>query len=100
MIRFLEREGYDVTYSTDVDTHENGRTILNHKGMLVVGHDEYWSWPMRDNVEGARDKGLNVAFFAANTSYWQVRRNHRRSGPDDSLLQNRRARARPLRPGQ
>jgi len=74
MIRFLEREGYDVTYCTDVDTHQNGDTLLLlHKAFLVVGHDEYWSWQMRDNVEGARDKGINLGFFAANTSYWQIR---------------------------
>jgi len=73
-IRFLEREGYDVTYCTDVDTHQNGDTLLpSHKAFLVVGHDEYWSWQMRDNVEGARDKGVHLAFFAANTSYWQIR---------------------------
>ncbi len=73
MIRFLEREGYDVAYATDVDTHEHSEQILAHKGMLIVGHDEYWSWQMRDNVETARDKGTNLAFFAANTSYWQIR---------------------------
>jgi hypothetical protein len=74
MVRFLEHEGYDVTYCTDVDTHEHGDTLLSsHKAFLVVGHDEYWSWQMRDHVEAARDKGVNLAFFAANTSYWQIR---------------------------
>jgi hypothetical protein len=73
MVRFLEREGYDVTYNTDVDTHENASLLLNHKGILVVGHDEYWSWQMRSNFEAARDSGVNLAFFAANTCYWQIR---------------------------
>jgi hypothetical protein len=73
MVRFLEREGYDTTYSTDVDTHEQGNLLLKHKAFLSVGHDEYWTWQMRDNVEGARDQGVNLAFFAANVSYWQIR---------------------------
>jgi hypothetical protein len=73
MLRFLEREGYDVSYSTDVDTHEHGDLILRHKGFLVVGHDEYWSWQMRTNVELARDRGVNLGFFSANNAYWQVR---------------------------
>lgn len=73
MLRFLEREGYDVTYTTDVDTHENGDLLLLHKAFLSVGHDEYWSWKMRDHVEAARDQGVNLAFFGANTSYWQIR---------------------------
>ena len=40
-IRWLERSGYDVTYSTDIDTHVNGAELLNHKAFLSVGHDEY-----------------------------------------------------------
>jgi hypothetical protein len=73
MVRFLEREGYDVTYSTDVDTHTHGERLLSHKVLLVVGHDEYWSRPMRDAVEAARGAGINLGFFCANTCYWQIR---------------------------
>jgi hypothetical protein len=73
MLRFLEREGYDVTYTTDVDTHTNGSLILQHKAFLSVGHDEYWSWQMRDSVEKALETGINLAFFGANAAYWQVR---------------------------
>jgi len=28
---------------------------------------------MRKNVEAARDQGVNLGFFSANTSYWQIR---------------------------
>ena len=72
-VRFLEREGYDATYSTDVETAENPTALLNHKGLLVVGHDEYWTWAQRANVVAARDAGVNLGFFSANTMYWQVR---------------------------
>src|ERR1043165_3703546 len=73
MARFLEREGYDVTYCTDIDTHENSGLLLSHKAFLVVGHDEYWTWQMRANVENARDHGVGLGFFSANTCYWQIR---------------------------
>lgn len=73
MVRFLEREGYDVTYATDVDTHANPNLLLSHKGFLSVGHDEYWSKEMRDHVEAARDSGIHLGFFGANASYWQIR---------------------------
>jgi hypothetical protein len=73
MMRFLEREGYDVTYATNIDTHTNGRRLLSYKGFLSVGHDEYWTKQMRDAVEGARDGGVNLGFFGANTAYWQIR---------------------------
>lgn len=73
MLRFLEREGYDVTYSTDVDTHLNPNLLLLHKAVLIVGHDEYWTWEMFSNFESARNAGVNLGFFSANDAYWQVR---------------------------
>ena len=73
MIAFLEREGYDVSYTTDVDTHERGNLLINHKGFLSVGHDEYWSRRMRRNVAAARNAGVGLGFFSANTMYWQIR---------------------------
>jgi hypothetical protein len=73
MVRWLEREGYDVSYSTNIDTHADGRLLHRHKGWLSVGHDEYWTWEMRNHVEAARDGGTNLAFFSGNVCYWQIR---------------------------
>jgi uncharacterized membrane protein YkoI len=73
MVRFLEREGFDVTYSTSIDTHANGQNLLLHKGFISVGHDEYWSLEMRNSVEAARDGGVGLGFFGANIAYWQIR---------------------------
>ncbi|TMC72768.1 MAG: Ig domain-containing protein group 1 domain-containing protein, partial [Chloroflexi bacterium] len=73
LVRWLEQSGYDVTYSTDVDTHANGGALLNRKGLLVGGHGEYWSLQMYNAVEAARDAGVNVAFFGADVLGWQVR---------------------------
>jgi len=73
MLRFLEMSGYDVAYCTDVDTHERQSQFGYIKGFLVVGHDEYWSWEMRTNVEQARDSGVGLAFFSGNSCYWQIR---------------------------
>jgi len=72
MVRFFEREGYDVVYTTDIDTHERGDELLRHAAFLVIGHDEYWTAEMRNAVERARDAGVNLAFFAANTCYWRI----------------------------
>ena len=60
LVRWQESQGYDVTYATDIDTHQNSSLLLSHKLFLVVGHDEYWSWAMRDNVEGGRDAGVHL----------------------------------------
>jgi hypothetical protein len=72
-IRWMERNGYDVCYSTDIDTHTNGARLLNFKAFLVVGHDEYWSRQMYDNAYAARDAGTSIGFFEANPTYWQIR---------------------------
>ncbi|WP_344046546.1 N,N-dimethylformamidase beta subunit family domain-containing protein, partial [Nocardioides panacihumi] len=42
LVRFLERNGYDVSYLAGVDTDRYGSELLNHKVFLSVGHDEYW----------------------------------------------------------
>ncbi len=73
MVRFLEREGYDLSYTTNLDTHLRGNLVLRHKAFLSGGHDEYWSWQMRDNVENARNHGVSLGFFGSNASYWQIR---------------------------
>src|SRR5262245_13691607 len=73
MIRWLEANGYNVSYSTDVDTDRRGGELLEHKVYLSVGHDEYWSGQQRNNVEAARNAGVNLAFFSGNESFWKVR---------------------------
>jgi N,N-dimethylformamidase beta subunit-like protein/HYDIN/CFA65/VesB family protein/centrosomal CEP192-like protein len=72
-VRWAESQGYDLTYTTDVDTHTNVNPLTNHKAFLTVGHDEYWSKGMRNNVQNAINAGVSVAFFSANTMYWQIR---------------------------
>src|SRR3989441_418122 len=72
-IRWLEQSGYDVKYSTDLDTHENSTRLLNSKAFLSVGHNEYWSKAMYDSVQQARDAGIHLGFFGADGVYWQVR---------------------------
>lgn len=72
-VRWLERSGYDVTYSTDIDTHENSARLLNTRGLISPGHDEYWTKEMFDGVTAARDAGVNLGFFSANALYTQIR---------------------------
>jgi hypothetical protein len=73
LVRFLEREGYDVSYQTDVDTSRDPASLLRHRLAIVAGHDEYWTKEMRDAFDAARDSGTNLAFTGANDGYWQVR---------------------------
>ena len=72
-VRFLEANGYDVSYTTGVDSDRRGELIANHRLFLSVGHDEYWSGRQRCNVEAARDAGVHLAFFSGNEVYWKTR---------------------------
>src|SRR6266446_2380025 len=72
MIRWLEHHAYDVTYITNVDTHEDVNRLLRGNAFLSVGHDEYWSEQMKTNVVAARDQGVNLGFFSGNYVYWPV----------------------------
>ena len=73
MWRWLEANGYDVSYSTGLDTDRNGDLITAHKIFMSVGHDEYWSGGQRANVEAARAAGVNLAFFSGNEISWKTR---------------------------
>ncbi len=73
MIRFLEANGYDISYTSGVDADRRGALIQNHKILVTAGHDEYWSGGMRNNVEAARNAGVNIAFFTGNEVFWKTR---------------------------
>jgi N,N-dimethylformamidase beta subunit-like protein len=63
---WLEQRGYDVTYVSGLDTDRDGQGLLRARGFISVGHDEYWSRRMVDNVARARDAGVNLAFLSGN----------------------------------
>jgi hypothetical protein len=74
MAAYLERYGYDVGYTTNLDvTREGSSSLRRHGAFLSVGHDEYWDGVERDAVETARDAGVHLFFFGANSAYWKVR---------------------------
>jgi hypothetical protein len=73
MVRWIEANGYDVSYFTGVDSDRNGGFIPRHKVFLSVGHDEYWSAAQRANVEAARAAGVHLAFFSGNEIFWKTR---------------------------
>ena len=73
LVRFLEREGYDVSYQTDLDTNADPETLVRHRLVIVAGHDEYWTLAMRDGFENALGAGTNLAFTGSNDAYWNIR---------------------------
>jgi hypothetical protein len=77
-----EQLGLDVTYWTDVDLHVQPQLLSNHKALISLGHDEYWSAPMRDGAVQSLAAGVNFAFLGANACYRQIRFEPSAVGPN------------------
>lgn len=74
LLQWLEQQGYDLCYLSNIDIHVDQTRLYGHKVILSTGHDEYWTKTMRDSRETARDTyRISLAFMGANASYWQCR---------------------------
>lgn len=72
MITWLEDESIAVDYCTDFDLHQDPDVLEGYHLLLSVGHDEYWSLPMREKAQRFVRQGGNIAFFSGNTSWWRI----------------------------
>jgi hypothetical protein len=75
-LHWAERSGYrlDVALSTDLETVPD--VLDGYRLFASAGHDEYWSWGMRDAIDAHTGSGGNAAILSGNTCYWQVRFDH------------------------
>jgi hypothetical protein len=90
LVRWIERTGYDVSYLTDVDTAADGSLLLQHRGFISAGHDEYWTAEERQNVRQARTAGIDLAFLSGDAVYWQARYEPSAGGsPNRTLVEYR-----------
>ncbi len=71
--RWAEENGYALDYAVNSDLEFHPELLKHYRLVLSVGHDEYWSAPMRDHLEQFIADGGNVCFFSGNTCCWQVR---------------------------
>jgi hypothetical protein len=72
-VAWAESSGYELDYATNADLEVVPGLLDGRRVYLSVGHDEYWSWAMRDSVESFVGRGGHALFFSGNTCYWQVR---------------------------
>jgi hypothetical protein len=72
-VQWAEKEGYALDLAVNADLEDHPDLLAGYPLYLSVGHDEYWSGPMRDTVEAHIARGGNAAFLSGNTSFWQVR---------------------------
>ncbi len=71
--RWAEANGYRVDVAISQDLEEHPEILEGPRLVLGVGHDEYWSWGMRDAFDAFVARGGNAAILSGNTSFWQIR---------------------------
>lgn len=81
---WLESQGYDVSYISNVDTHSRPSTLKRARGFLSVGHDEYWTLEMFHTLQDRIRHGLSVAFLSGNTCCGRIA-----MSPDAGGVRNR-----------
>ncbi|WFU51669.1 N,N-dimethylformamidase beta subunit family domain-containing protein [Sinorhizobium terangae] len=64
--RFAERAGYGIDLASQHELHFSPEILLDYDCVVFTGHDEYWTWEMRDAVDAYVDQGGHVARFAGN----------------------------------
>ncbi|MFQ5599281.1 MAG: N,N-dimethylformamidase beta subunit family domain-containing protein [Candidatus Krumholzibacteriia bacterium] len=72
-LAFLESQCYAYEVCTGTDLHREPGLLDSYRVFVSVGHDEYYSKEMYDELERFLDTGGSLAFFSANSMWWQVR---------------------------
>ena len=72
LVQWAEREGYSFDYISQHQLQFQPELLNDYNCVVIAGHDEYWSWEMRDAIDEFVDGGGNVARFAGNY-FWQIR---------------------------
>lgn len=69
---WAEAEGYPLDIVSQTDLHFRPEILDGYACVVLTGHDEYWSWEMRDAIDAYAARGGSVARFAGNFM-WQIR---------------------------
>jgi hypothetical protein len=70
--QWAERQGYAVDLASQHELHFSPEILEGYDCVVCVGHDEYWTWEMRDAIDDYVERGGHIARFAGNFM-WQTR---------------------------
>jgi hypothetical protein len=71
-IQWAAGAGFEVDIASQYDLQLHPEVLEDYPCLVFIGHDEYWSWEMRDTVDAYVEAGGRVARFAGNFM-WQTR---------------------------
>lgn len=72
-VRWAESQGIALDYLASADLHE-ANVLSPWKVLVLIGHDEYWSQPMRNELDRHVNAGRHAAIFSGNTMWWKTNR--------------------------
>jgi hypothetical protein len=72
LIKSAEKLGLNINYATDIDLDKDPSLLQNTSSILLGGHSEYWTTNMRNAVEAAVDRGVNLIVLGGNTAYNRI----------------------------
>jgi hypothetical protein len=86
VIAEAERGDLPLAYLTSMELDGDPQALVGARGLVSLGHDEYWTVGMRAAATTARDAGTNLAFLGANSLYWRIRLEPSALGPDRVIV--------------
>jgi hypothetical protein len=85
-VRYFERAGLDVSYTTNVDVASHPEQLQQHRVFVTLGHDAYWTNSIYQGLTTARDQGVSMIFLGGGDGHWQARLEPDRTGMPDRTL--------------
>jgi hypothetical protein len=73
IVRFLERYGYPVGYTTDASVDTDPGQLRRVRAVIDAGHSEYWSTRQEHAFARTRERGTSLLFLSSDTLAWRVR---------------------------
>jgi len=71
-LRWALDAGFEVDLVSQYDLQFRPDVLEDYRCVVFIGHDEYWSWEMRDTIDAWVEAGGRVARLAGNFM-WQTR---------------------------
>jgi hypothetical protein len=96
LIQFLEKNGISTDQYSDLDIDSSPSIVSRYNGVLLGGHEEYFTRRMMDTMIAARNTGVNIAIFGGNTAIWQVRLTESKIGNNRRVIIYRKATEDPI----
>lgn len=73
-IRWADSRGIAMEFISSTEMHADANALTPYKVFITVGHDEYWTQAMRDQLDSHLDAGNHAAIFSGNTMWWRTQR--------------------------